>query len=152
MKRKHRRMVLAGVALAGLAAGGGLVLAALGENLTYFRSPEDILTDSPDVGRAFRLGGLVEDGSLVMQADGLTFRFRVVDGAHGIPVQFTGILPDLFREGQGIIAEGALSADGVFLADTVLAKHDENYMAPEVAEALEKSGHPAARKTDGSGS
>jgi len=152
MKRKHRRMVLAGVALAGLAAGGGLVLAALGDNLTYFRSPEDILTASPEVGRAFRLGGLVEEGSLAMQDDGLTFNFRVVDGAHGIPVRFTGILPDLFREGQGIIAEGALTANGVFVADTVLAKHDENYMAPEVAEALEKSGHPSAKAAEGDGS
>ncbi|MEO1249229.1 MAG: cytochrome c maturation protein CcmE [Pseudomonadota bacterium] len=152
MKRKHRRMILAGVALAGLAAGGGLVLAALGDNLTYFRTPDDILTDAPEVGRAFRLGGLVEDGSLEMRPDGLTFRFRVVDGAHGIPVEFTGILPDLFREGQGIIAEGALTADGTFMADTVLAKHDENYMSPEVAEALERTGHPSAKQTTGDGS
>ena len=151
MKRKHRRMVIAGIALAGLAAGGGLVLAALGDNLTYFRTPADLLTSSPAVGRTFRLGGLVEDGSVEVAPDGLTFRFRVVDGKHVVPVAFTGVLPDLFREGQGIIAEGALGADGTFVADTVLAKHDENYMPPELAEALEKSGHPM-EKTGNDGS
>ncbi|MEM1399539.1 MAG: cytochrome c maturation protein CcmE [Pseudomonadota bacterium] len=150
MKRKHRRLVFVGVALAGLAAGGGLVVAALGDNLTYFRTPQDLVDERPKVGKQFRLGGLVEENSVELQGDGLTVRFMVVDGVGGIPVEFTGVLPDLFREGQGVIAEGALSEGGTFVARTVLAKHDENYMAPEVAEALERSGHPVAIEGDGS--
>ncbi len=140
MTRKHRRLVivLAGLVLVGAAAA--LVLTALRENIVFFHAPSDIAADPPSVGRAIRLGGLVEEGSVERGADGLTVRFRVTDLEHAIPVVYTGILPDLFREGQGVVTEGALGEDGMFRASEVLAKHDENYMSPEVADALKKSG------------
>ena len=140
MKRKHRRLViiLAGLLLVGGAAA--LVLTALRENIVFFHAPSDIAADPPPVGRAIRLGGIVEEGSVERDADGLTVRFRVSDFEHAIPVVYSGILPDLFREGQGVVTEGALGADGSFRANEVLAKHDENYMPPEVADALKKSG------------
>ena len=138
MTRKRRRLtiVLAGMVL--LSGAVALVLAALDENLSYFHSPSDIAGAPP--GRPIRLGGLVEEDSVARQADGVTVTFRVTDLAESVPVTYSGLLPDLFREGQGVITEGTLGADGVFVAREVLAKHDETYMPREVADALKKSG------------
>jgi cytochrome c-type biogenesis protein CcmE len=137
-KRKRLYMVVGGMALLGVAAA--LVLSAFNDNLVFFYSPTDLKTK--EVGhRRVRIGGLVEEQSLVRVGDGKTVEFTVSDGANAVPVTYTGTLPDLFREGQGIVAEGVLGKDGVFQAATVLAKHDEKYMPPEVAEALKKSGH-----------
>ena len=138
MTRKRRRlyMVLAGMLLLGGAVA--LVLVALEENLNYFYSPADLNTAPP--GRSIRLGGLVEEGSVQRQDDGLTVIFRITDLAESVPVTYKGILPDLFREGQSVITEGTLGSDGTFVAREVLAKHDETYMPPEVVDALKKSG------------
>ncbi len=139
MKPKKRRLViiLAGLSLFGLATG--LVLAAFDEGVTYFYSPTDLALREVPQGRMLRIGGLVEEESLV-RGEGLTVTFRVTDLAESVPVQYSGILPDLFREGQGVVAVGKLEQDGVFVASEVLAKHDENYMPPEAAEALKKAG------------
>jgi cytochrome c-type biogenesis protein CcmE len=138
MTRKRRRlyMVLGGMVL--LSAAAALVLTALDENLSYFYDPSNIAKAPP--GRAIRLGGLVEEDSVARQADGVTVTFRITDRANSIPVTYKGLLPDLFREGQGVITEGTLSPGGVFVAREVLAKHDETYMPREVADALKKSG------------
>ncbi len=138
MTRKRRRlyMVLAGMVL--LSGAVALVLAALDENLSYFYDPSNIAEAPP--GRPIRLGGLVEEGSVERQADGVTVTFRITDMANSIDVTYKGLLPDLFREGQGVITEGTLGPDRVFVAREVLAKHDENYMPREVADALKKSG------------
>ncbi len=138
MTRKRRRLtiVLAGMVL--LSGAVALVLAALDENLSYFYSPSDI-AEAPG-GRPIRLGGLVEEDSVTRQADGVTVTFRVTDTANSIAVTYMGLLPDLFREGQGVITEGTLGPDGVFVAREVLAKHDETYMPREVADAIKKSG------------
>ena len=138
MTRKRRRlyMVLAGMVL--LSGAVALVLAALDENLSYFYDPSNIAEAPP--GRSIRLGGLVEEGSVARQADGLTVTFRVTDMANSIDVTYKGLLPDLFREGQGVITQGTLGPDRVFVAREVLAKHDETYMPREVADALKKSG------------
>ena len=138
MTRKRRRlyMVLGGMVL--LSAAAALVLTALDENLSYFYDPSNIAEAPP--GRAIRLGGLVEEDSVVRQADGLTVTFRVTDRNNSIAVTYKGLLPDLFREGQGVITEGTLHPGGVFVAREVLAKHDETYMPREVADALKKSG------------
>ena len=129
-------MVLTGMVL--LSGAVALVLAALDENLSYFYDPSNIAEAPP--GRPIRLGGLVEEGSVVRQADGITVNFRVTDMANSIDVTYKGLLPDLFREGQGVITEGTLGPDRVFVAREVLAKHDETYMPREVADALKKSG------------
>jgi cytochrome c-type biogenesis protein CcmE len=126
--------------MATLGVAAVLVLSALDENLVFFHSPSDVLTKEIPPDRRFRLGGLVEEESVERDADGLTVRFRVTDLSESIPVSFTGMLPDLFREGQGVVAEGRLDGTGVFVASEVLAKHDENYMPPEVSDALKKSG------------
>ncbi|MEX1036521.1 MAG: cytochrome c maturation protein CcmE [Sneathiella sp.] len=138
MTRKKRRLyfVLAGMSVLTLAAV--LVLTSFEDSLVFFRSPSDLVEKPISPGRNFRLGGLVEEGSV--ESEGVTHRFRVTDLSEAIPVTFDGMLPDLFREGQGVVAEGSLSDDGLFIATNVLAKHDENYMPPEVAEALKKSG------------
>ncbi|MEE8189789.1 MAG: cytochrome c maturation protein CcmE [Kiloniellales bacterium] len=138
MTRKRRRlyMVLAGMLLLGGAAA--LVLTALQENIRYFYSPSDLNT--APAGRSIRLGGLVEEGSVKRQDDGLTVTFRITDLAASVPVTYKGILPDLFREGQGVVTEGTLGPGGQFVAREVLAKHDETYMPPEVADALKKAG------------
>ena len=128
--------ILAG--LAGLSVAAGLVLNALNSNLALYISPTDVLAGQAPKDKAFRLGGLVVDGSLKRQDDGLTVHFQMTDNAKTIPVVFTGILPDLFQEGQGAVAQGKLNANGEFVATEVLAKHDENYMPPQVAEMLEK--------------
>ncbi|MDX1379602.1 MAG: cytochrome c maturation protein CcmE [Xanthomonadales bacterium] len=139
---RKRRLIGVSIALAGLAAAAGLVVWALGENMSYFASPSDLAAEPVPPGRAVRLGGLVEPGSVVRSEDGLEVRFVVTDGLNDVTVHFDDILPDLFREGQGVIAPGAFDASGTYRADSVLAKHDENYMSPEVAEALERAGHP----------
>ncbi len=138
MTRKRRRlyMVLAGMVL--LSGAVALVLAALDENLSYFYDPSNIAEAPP--GRSIRLGGLVEEGSVERQADGVTVTFRITDTANSIAVTYKGLLPDLFREGQGVVTEGTLGPDRVFVAREVLAKHDETYMPREVADALKKSG------------
>ncbi|NQW01734.1 MAG: cytochrome c maturation protein CcmE [Rhodospirillales bacterium] len=138
MKRKHKRLTFVGVALLLLAAAAALVLTAFEDSIVFFYSPTDLISKKPAPDRRLRLGGLVEEGSVEKPGAGLVL-FRVTDTAQAVDVSFTGILPDLFREGQGIVAEGHL-IKGVFMADNVLAKHDENYMPPEVAEALKKSG------------
>jgi len=131
---------VSGLAALGLAAG--LVLNAFQSNLVFFFTPSQVVANEAPRDRAFRVGGLVEAGSVVRDKDALTVRFRVTDTARTIPVVYSGILPDLFREGKGVVAQGRLGADGVFRASEVLAKHDENYMPPEAAEALRKAGHP----------
>jgi cytochrome c-type biogenesis protein CcmE len=138
MKPKHRRLILVGLSLATLAVAAVLVLRALNENLVFFYSPTMVMEKKPSPEQRFRIGGLVEEGS-VQKSDGQA-SFRITDGEHTISVVYAGALPDLFREGQGIVANGALNREGVFRASEVLAKHDENYMPPEVADALKKSG------------
>ena len=138
MKRKHKRLTFAFIGLGLLAAATGLVLLALEDSIVFFYSPSDLVEKPPPPGKRLRIGGLVEEGSVV-RGQGATVSFRVTDLAKALPVAYVGLLPDLFREGQGVVAEGLLK-DGVFQADLVLAKHDETYMPPEVAEALKKSG------------
>ncbi|MFK8252211.1 cytochrome c maturation protein CcmE [Ancylobacter terrae] len=140
LTRKGRRMVLIGGALGTLGLAAGLVLFALSDTIVFFRSPSDIASAPPAPGTRLRIGGLVKDGSVV-KTDGTHVRFVVTDGPSDLSVAYVGLLPDLFREGQGVVAEGAIEPDGTFRADTVLAKHDEKYMPKEVADALKKSGH-----------
>ena len=139
MTRKQRRGVLIGTCLVVLGIAVGLVLYAMRDSIVFFYSPSDIAEMQVAPSQRIRLGGLVETGS-VMRAEGTTVSFVITDGGETLPVTFTGVLPDLFREGQGVIAEGTLQADGVFHADSVLAKHDENYMPPEVAAKLRTKG------------
>jgi cytochrome c-type biogenesis protein CcmE len=141
VKRKHQRLVFVLIGLALLGSAAGLVLYAVSDTLVFFYSPSDLQTKQVPEGRAFRLGGLVEAGSMTKDSDGVTILFRVTDGVHVIPVAYRGILPDLFREGQGVVAQGMLDGNGVFVASEVLAKHDENYMPREVVDALKASGH-----------
>jgi len=126
----------------GVAAAAALTMTAFQKNLLFFFSPSDVMAGEAPENQSFRLGGLVTAGSLKHLENELTVEFIVTDFAHSIPVRYTGILPDLFREGQGVVAQGQIDADGIFTADEVLAKHDENYMPPEVADALERTGHP----------
>ena len=140
VKRKHKRLWILISALAALAAVAALVLVAFEENIVFFYMPSDIVEKRPPVERRLRLGGLVEDGSLVRAGDGVTVSFRVTDLAHTVPVVFRGLLPDLFREGQGVVVQGRMDGDGVLRASEVLAKHDENYMPKEVADALKAQG------------
>ncbi|MDQ0315132.1 cytochrome c maturation protein CcmE [Amorphus orientalis] len=139
MTRKQRRLTFIGVVGTVLAAAVGLVFAAMGDKVAYFKTPSELVAMHSDPDRRIRLGGLVEDGSLD-RGEGTTVTFRVTDTADAVTVSYTGILPDLFREGQGVVAEGVLQ-DGVFRADTVLARHDENYMPKEVADALKEQNH-----------
>ena len=140
MTRKSRRMYVLVVAIALLASATALVLTALDDNITYFYSPSDLKTKQVTVGRAIRLGGLVEDGTFEKLGGGLKVQFSITDGAETVAVTYEGILPDLFREGQGVITEGSLNKKGEFIAHEVLAKHDENYMPAEVTEALKAAG------------
>ena len=137
MKAKHQRLALAIGALVALGGAATLGLSALGDNATYFYAPSDVAKKPPAQGEAIRLGGLVVMASL-KPAGPATVAFRVTDNAREVPVRYTGIVPDLFREGQGVIAEGRFDAQGLFVADTILAKHDEKYMPPEVAGSLHK--------------
>ena len=141
MKRRHKRIafIVAGVAALGIAAA--FVLTAFQSNLVFFFSPTQVAAKEAPVDRTFRIGGLVENGTIKRQSDGLTVHFTVTDTAESIPVVFRGILPDLFKEGKGCVAQGRLGADGVFYADEVLAKHDENYMPPEAGDAIDKAKH-----------
>ncbi len=139
MKPRHKRLLLVGVGLAGVAVAAVLVLNAFRSNLVFFFTPTQVAAKEAPAGTTFRVGGMVEKGSVERMEDGFTVRFRVTDTAKTIPVVYKGILPDLFREGKGVVAQGKLSADGVFMADQVLAKHDENYMPPEAAHAVEQA-------------
>ena len=141
MKRRHKRIgiILAGVA--GLSLAAFLALSAFQNNLVFFFSPTQVAAKEAPVNRTFRIGGLVEEGTLKREGDGLTVRFTVTDTAASIPVVYKGILPDLFKEGRGCVAQGRLGDDGVFRAEEVLAKHDENYMPPEAGEAIDKAKH-----------
>ena len=140
MTRKQRRLTMIGGSLAVLAVAAALVLNAMRDSIVFFSTPAMVAEKQIPAGKRFRLGGLVQPGSLV-RGDNLAVSFQVADGSASLPVSYKGILPDLFREGQGVVAEGALDASGVFKADTVLAKHDETYMPREVADALKKQGH-----------
>jgi cytochrome c-type biogenesis protein CcmE len=142
LKPRTRRALWIVGGLAALGVAAALVLNAFRSNLVFFFTPSQIAANEAPRDRAFRLGGLVEAGSITRDKDALTVRFRVTDTARTIPVVYTGLLPDLFREGKGVVAQGRLGPDGVFRATEVLAKHDENYMPPEAAEALRKAGHP----------
>lgn len=139
MTRKKRRLYMLGLALLGLGAATALTLTAFEDNIVFFFSPTQ-LQAQPVGDRNFRLGGLVEQGSVTKLPDGVTTRFVVTDTVNSVPVTYRGQLPDLFREGQGVVAEGKM-AGGVFQAREVLAKHDENYMPPEVADALKQAEH-----------
>ncbi len=139
MKPRHKRFLAIGAALAALGGATALVLNAFQSNLVFFFSPSQVASKEAPVGKSFRLGGLVQTGTVARQEDGVTVRFDVTDTAHTIPVVYRGILPDLFREGKGVVAQGRLDAGGVFRAEQVLAKHDENYMPPEAAAALAKA-------------
>jgi cytochrome c-type biogenesis protein CcmE len=147
MKPRHKRFALIAVGLIVLALGATLVLSAFKKNLVFFFTPTQILAGEAPHGRSFRIGGMVEKGSLQRQPDGVTVGFRVTDTAKTINVTYRGILPDLFKEGKGVVAQGKLGADGVFVADEVLAKHDENYMPPDAAYAVKK-GKEANQKAD----
>ncbi len=140
MKPKRRRMILIGLGMLALAGAAALTLTAFEENLVFFYSPSDLAEREMPPGRPFRLGGLVEEDSLMKRNGGLTVEFRITDLSHSVPVTYRGILPDLFGEGQGVVTDGTLGPDGVFVAREVLAKHDENYMPPEVAQALREAG------------
>ncbi len=136
MTPRQQRMVFVAVIIIGVSIATALALVALNENLNHFYSPAQIKAGEAPTGAVIRIGGLVVDGSVTREADGLTVAFDLTDNAAEVTINYTGILPDLFREGQGIVAVGKLNPSGVVVADEVLAKHDENYMPPEVAEAL----------------
>jgi cytochrome c-type biogenesis protein CcmE len=140
MTRKQRRLALIGSGLGVLGLAAALVLFALKDSIVFFNSPSDVVEKHVAPGSRIRLGGLVKPGTLV-RGDNLLVKFEVTDGNKSVPVSYTGILPDLFREGQGVVTEGALDGFGHFKADSVLAKHDETYMPKEVADALKKQGH-----------
>ena len=140
MTRKQRRLILIGSSLGVLAVAVALVLNSLRDSIVFFNSPSDVADNRVAPGKRIRLGGMVKMGSLD-RGDNLQVRFQVTDGNKDIPVDYRGIVPDLFREGQGVVAEGHVEPDGVFKAETVLAKHDENYMPREVVETLKKQGH-----------
>jgi len=140
MTRKRRRLIAVLTGLAMLGGATAMALLAFNDNLVFFYSPSDLAAKTVGPERRIRIGGLVEDQSLVKE-DGRRVAFRVTDGKAELKVVFDGLLPDLFREGQGVVAEGKLRGDGVFVASSVLAKHDEKYMPPEVADALKRSGH-----------
>lgn len=142
-RQKRLAWIVSGVAT--VATIIGLLLYALNSNIVFFYTPTQVAAGEAPSERAFRIGGLVEPGSV--QRDGTRVQFRVTDGDHIITVRYVGTLPDLFREGKGVVAQGKRDAQGLFEASEVLAKHDENYMPPEAAEALEKAGHPASIKT-----
>lgn len=139
MTRKQKRLTVIGGAMAFLAIAVALVLVALRQEIVFFRSPSDVQAMNLQPGQRLRLGGLVEEGTVV-RGEGVGATFSVTDTAHSVKVTYDGILPDLFREGQGVVTEGAFDAGGTFVADTVLAKHDENYMPKEVADSLKKQG------------
>lgn len=134
MKAKHQRLVLALVALVGVGGAGVLAASALRDEAAYFRTPVEIQDGKATVGEAMRLGGMVAAGSIKRQSDGLTIRFVATDGKASVPVEYKGIVPDLFGEESGMVADGRMRADGTFVADRILAKHDERYMPPQMGE------------------
>lgn len=144
MKARTKRGLIVFGGLATLAAASVLVLNAFQDNLVFFFSPSQVVANEAPRDRHFRVGGLVEEGSVRRESAGLAVQFIVTDRAQKIPVTYSGLLPDMFREGKGVVAQGRLGPDGVFHADQVLAKHDENYMPVEAAQALKDAGHPAA--------
>ena len=146
MKPRTKRALAIGGGVATLGVVAALVLNAFQSNLVFFFSPTQVAAKEAPIDRSFRVGGLVEEGSVQRDASGLTVRFVVTDMAKTVPVTYTGLLPDLFKEGKGVVAQGKLGTDGVFRAEQVLAKHDENYMPPEAAEAVKRA-HETARKT-----
>jgi len=139
MKPRTRRIAIVAGGLAALAAAAVLVLSAFQENLVFFFTPSQVAANEAPQGKTFRIGGMVETGSVKRQPDGVTVRFIVTDTAQTVPVVYRGALPDLFREGKGVVAQGRVGPDGVFQASEVLAKHDENYMPPEAAEAVKRA-------------
>ena len=145
MKPRTKRIAMVAGGLTALAVVAGLVLSAFQQNLVFFFTPSQVAANEAPLGRTFRIGGMVETGSVKRQPDGVTVRFIVTDTAKSVPVVYRGALPDLFREGKGVVAQGRVGPDGVFQASEVLAKHDENYMPPEAAEAL-KQGQAANEK------
>jgi len=144
MTPRRQRLMVVGLVVAGVALAAGLALRAFNDNLLYFYTPTQVAAGEAPAGKKFRLGGLVQPGSLHREPGQLEVKFQVTDVKKAMMVSYSGILPDLFREGQGVIAYGVLMPDGSFQADEVLAKHDENYMPPEVAQALREQGHPDA--------
>lgn len=138
MKARHQRLIAIGLVLVGLGLGTTFLLRAMNENILFYYSPSQVAAGEPPEGRRFRVGGLVVNGSIDRAPGDLEVRFVLTDNAKTVPVVYSGILPDLFREGQGIIAHGELTEDGSFRADEVLAKHDENYMPPEVEDSLKQ--------------
>ena len=141
MKRRHKRIALIIAGLGALGIAAALVLSAFQNNLVFFFSPSQVAAKEAPVNKTFRIGGLVQNGTLQRDNDGLTVHFTVTDTAKSIPVVYKGILPDLFKEGKGCVAQGRVGADGVFYADQVLAKHDENYMPPEAGKAIDAAKH-----------
>src|SRR5438128_6091622 len=139
MKKRHKRITFIVASLAAIGLATWLVLGAFRQNLVFFFSPTQVATKEAPVNKTFRIGGLVENGSLKRESDGLTIRFTVTDTANTIPVAYKGIMPDLFKEGRGCVAQGRVGSDGVFYADQIMAKHDENYMPPEAARALDQA-------------
>ncbi len=146
MKTRHKRLVLVAAGLGTLGLAAWLVLSAFQQNMVFFFTPTQVFAGEAPKGRSFRIGGMVEAGSIKRQPDGVTVAFVVTDMAQKIPVTYKGILPDLFKEEKGVVAQGKLDNDGKFVAEEVLAKHDENYMPPDAAYALQK-GHEANQKT-----
>jgi cytochrome c-type biogenesis protein CcmE len=146
MKSRHKKLALIGGALAILGIIAALVLNALNSNIALYISPTDVAAGKAPQGKVFRIGGLVKEGSIKRQADGVTIAFIITDTEKDITVNYKGILPDLFKEGKGAVAQGKMTADGTFTANEVLAKHDENYMPPEAAKALNDAGNRAADK------
>lgn len=149
MKPRHKRFVMVAAGLGALGIAAALVLSAFEKNLVFFFTPSQVVAKEAPQGRSFRIGGLVAPGSVQRQPDGITVHFVVTDTAQSMPVSYRGPLPDLFREGKGVVAQGKLGADGLFSASEVLAKHDENYMPPEAAEAVAKAhtGKPTGSST-----
>jgi len=140
MKARQKRLIFVGLAIVGVGAAATMALSALQSNIAYFFSPSQVMANEQPRDTVFRVGGLVVKNTLKRQPDGLTVRFDVTDNAATVPVSYTGILPDLFGEGQGVVARGRMGPDGTFVAEEVLAKHDESYMPPEVADTL-KTAH-----------
>jgi cytochrome c-type biogenesis protein CcmE len=139
MKQRHKRLALVATVLAGLVVASALVLNAFQDNLVFFFTPSEVLAREAPLERTFRIGGMVQEGSVRRDPESIRVHFVVTDGVAHLPVFYDGILPDLFREGQGVVAQGTLAGDGIFRASTVLAKHDENYMPPEAAEAMARA-------------
>lgn len=139
MKPRHKKMAIIASSVTALTAAAILVLNVFQSNLVFFFSPTQVAAKEAPIGKSFRIGGLVEEGSLKRQGNSTTISFAVTDTAEAIQVVYTGILPDLFKEGKGVVAQGKIAEDGIFYADEVLAKHDENYMPPEAASALEQA-------------